>query len=40
GDITAAIRCFEVAAKNQNSIVTPEKDMGGQKQMPAVNTIG
>ncbi|MCI64657.1 hypothetical protein A2U01_0085915, partial [Trifolium medium] len=31
GDIAAARRCFEVAAKNLNTVVTPKKKKAEQK---------
>ncbi|MCH89082.1 hypothetical protein A2U01_0009975 [Trifolium medium] len=39
GDIVAARRCLEATAMNKNSIVTPKKDKGSQKQISAVKTI-
>ncbi|MCI48500.1 hypothetical protein A2U01_0069743, partial [Trifolium medium] len=39
GDIAAARRCFEAAAKNLNTVVTPKKK-SDQKKAPGVNSIG
>ncbi|MCI42009.1 hypothetical protein A2U01_0063244, partial [Trifolium medium] len=39
GDIAATMRCFEAAAKNLNTVVTPKKKKADQK-IPAVNFIG
>ncbi|MCH98192.1 hypothetical protein A2U01_0019191, partial [Trifolium medium] len=39
GDIAAARRCFEAAAKNLNTVVTPKKKKAEQK-MPTMNSIG
>ncbi|KAK2455577.1 hypothetical protein QL285_003015 [Trifolium repens] len=39
GDIAAARRCFDVAAKNMNTLATPKK-MKTEHKMHAVNTVG
>ncbi|MCI76424.1 hypothetical protein A2U01_0097694, partial [Trifolium medium] len=39
GDIAAARRCFEAAAKNLTTVVTPKEKKAEQK-LPAVNSIG
>jgi hypothetical protein len=39
GDIAAARRYFEVAAKNKSTVLTPKK-MKAEHKMPAINTVG
>jgi hypothetical protein len=39
GDIAAARRCFDAAAKNMNTLTTPKK-MKTEQKMPAINTVG